>query len=328
MRKKKTKSAAALAAALSATLLLTGCFGGAGGQLRIGAAGSGGTYYAFCEALAAAAKESGADYELAVRTTAGSAANLRLLSEGYVTLAVAQEDLAQDACRGEGIFAGQEGGLRGGAVAALYTEPCQVIVRADAAIESVEDLQGKKVSIGEAESGTEQNARQILAVYGLSERLVDEVNLNYEEAAEQLTSGEIDALFLTIGTQAEVVSALAESCAVRLLPVDGRAAQRLLAAYDGYAPYTIPAGTYEGQEQAVQTVGVRALLLASDRLEAETVETLTALLFDRAQELQAALPEGAVLEPAAAAANVAVPFHEGAADFYAARGIAAEEKSE
>lgn len=55
------------------------------------------------------------------------------------------------------------------AVAALYTEACQVIVRADSDIQSVEELQGKTVSIGAEESGSEQNAWQILSAYGLNE---------------------------------------------------------------------------------------------------------------------------------------------------------------
>lgn len=79
---------------------------------------------------------------------AGSAANLRLLTGEYLQLAIAQADLAQDACNQTGIFAEEEDICGFGAVAALYTEACQVIVRADSDIQSIEDLQGKTVSIG------------------------------------------------------------------------------------------------------------------------------------------------------------------------------------
>ena len=74
-------------------------------------------------------------------------------------------------------------------MAALYTEICQVVVRADSDIQSIEDLHGRTVSIGAEESGSEQNARQILSAYGLNDKMVSMVNLNYEDAAAQLKAG-------------------------------------------------------------------------------------------------------------------------------------------
>ena len=67
-----------------------------------------------------------------------------------------------------------------GAVAALYTETRQVVVRADSDIRSIEDLHGRTVSIGAEESGSSRNARQILFAYGLNDKMVSMVNLNYE----------------------------------------------------------------------------------------------------------------------------------------------------
>lgn len=60
------------------------------------------------------------------------------------------------------------------------------MVRADSEISTVEELEGHRVSVGEEESGTKQNALQILAAYGLNEKLVEEVSLNYTEAAKEL----------------------------------------------------------------------------------------------------------------------------------------------
>ena len=66
-------------------------------------------------------------------------------------------------------------------------------MRADSEISTVEELEGHRVSVGEEESGTKQNALQILAAYGLNEKLVEEVSLNYTEAAKELENGSIDA---------------------------------------------------------------------------------------------------------------------------------------
>ena len=129
--------------------------------------------------------------------------------------------MAQDAYNQTGAFAESEVENNFSTVAVLYQEECHIVVRADSGINTVEELQGKTVSIGEEESGTEQNAKQILAAYGLDEKLVKEVNLNYTDAAKQLQSGEIDALFCTSGVKTEMIEELANSCGIALLPVDG-----------------------------------------------------------------------------------------------------------
>ena len=112
-------------------------------------------------------------------------------------------------------------------------------MRADSDIQSIEDLQGKTVSIGAEESGSEQNALQILSAYGLNDRLVDTINLNYTDAADQLKAGKIDAIVITVGTPSPVVTELAGECGIRLLNVDGTAAQRLLSSYSAYREVTI-----------------------------------------------------------------------------------------
>ena len=282
--------AALLAGCMLAALLLTGCSAAETvKRLRFGVAGEGGVYHNFGEQFAALENET-SNGTIELRTTAGSAANLRLLTGEYLQLAIAQADLAQDACNQTGIFAEEED-IRGfGAVAALYTESCQVIVRADSDIQSIEDLQGKTVSIGAEESGSEQNALQILSAYGLNDRLVDTINLNYTDAADQLKAGKIDAIVITVGIPSPVVTELAGECGIRLLNVDGTAAQRLLSSYNAYREVTIPAGTYPGQDADVQTVGVKAVLLASDSLPAKQVQQLTELLFSSREALEEQLP--------------------------------------
>ena len=169
-------------AVLSAAVLLAGC---AASRLRLGAAAAGGVYNAFGTAMSAQ------NSAIEVKQTAGSAANLRLLAGGYLQLAVAQSDMAQDAYDGSGIFAHESTERSFSAVAALYEEAVQVIVRADSGITTLEELQGCTLSVGEEESGTEQNAGQVLAACGLNNRLVHTVNLNYTDAAARLADGTI-----------------------------------------------------------------------------------------------------------------------------------------
>lgn len=310
-----------LAVILSALFLvvLAGC-GSSSDRLKFGAAAMGGGYHALGDTIANLVNTDDSKYELEVKTTAGSAANLRLLSEDYVQLGIAQADMINDAYYGEGSY--KDKSYQGySAVAALYTEACQIVVRADSGIASVDDLQGKKVSVGEKESGTEQNAEQILSVYGLSDSLVDKMNLDYSEAAQALQDGEIDAFFCTAGVQTTVIDELSKQCDIRVLDLDQKSMDKLMKGYKFYTEYEIPVGTYKGQEEAVKTVGVKAVLLASDKLSAGTVEDITKLLFENKQELQYSLPVDIALDEKTATDGITIPFHEGAAKYYESCGV-------
>lgn len=310
-----------LAVILSVLLLvvLAGC-GGSSDRLRFGAAALGGGYHALGDAIANLVNTDDSKYDIEVKTTAGSAANLRLLSDDYIQFGIAQADMINDAYYGEGSYKDKK--YQGySAVAALYTEACQIVVRADSGISSVDDLQGKKVSVGEKESGTEQNAKQILGVYGLGDSLVETVNLDYSGAAQALQNGEIDAFFCTAGVQTTVIDELSKQCDIQILSLDQKNKDKLMKAYDFYTEYEIPAGTYKGQDKSVETVGVKAVLLAGDKVDADTVEAITKLLFDKKQELQYSLPVDISLDEKTATDGITIPFHEGAAKYYESCGV-------
>ena len=208
----------------------------------------------------------------------------------------------------------------------LYTEACQIVVRADSDIRSVEDLQGKTVSVGEEESGTEKNAEQILAAYGLSERLVTEVNLDYTDAVEQLKKKEIDAMFCTAGAYTTVIGELAKQCEIRFIDLDEKGIDKLMKSYDFYTECEIPENTYVGQTEAVRTVGVKAVLLASDKLSEKKVKEITEILFENKAELQYILPTDISLDESQATEGITIPFHDGAAVYYEEHGISMNEE--
>ena len=308
-------------------LMLTGC-SAKNDKIKIGAAGLGGTYRVFCDTFADIASEGEDNPVLEVKTTAGSAANLRLLSEDYIQLAVVQNDMANNAYYGVENFKGRNEYQGYGAVAGLYTEACQIVVRADSEIKSIDDLQGKTNSIGEEDSGTELNATQILDTYGLSDKLIKKVNLNYADAARELENGKIDAFFCTAGIQTTVIEELAKKCGIRLLSIDDSGRQKLLNSYDSYSECVIPAGTYQGQEEDIKTVGVKAVLLASNKLSEDSVKKLTQMLFENEEKLQYTLPVDISLDEKHAIEDITIPFHKGAAAYYKDKGIRVKKATE
>lgn len=316
----KKKLIVLCAVAVMISTCLSGC-GANAGKIRFGSAGIGGTYQVFGDTFANLVTSKSKKYKIEVKTTAGSASNLRLLSKDYIQMAVAQMDLINDAYDRTGIFEHDKKYQGYSAIASLYTEACQIVVPADSSIQSVEDLEGKTVSIGEEESGTEQNATQILSAYGLNKKLVNEVNLDYTNAAKQLKSGDIDAFFCTAGVQTTVINELAKQCNIRFISLDQKGIDRLKKSYKFYTEYTMPANTYVNQTKPVKTVGVKAVLLASDKLSEDTVKDITKLLFQNEQQIQYALPVNISLDEKTAVEGITIPFHEGAAAYYKQHGI-------
>lgn len=309
------------------TFSMTACGQSTSQEIRFGTGGTAGTYYNYGTTYAELTTPVLNDTTFSVKTTAGSAANIRLLSEGFLQLALVQNDMLNDAYAGVDAFEntgssaaiGSDVGY--GAIAALYTESCQVVVPADSNITNIADLRNKTVSVGEEESGVLQNADQLLLAHGLTRNMLTPKYLSFSAAAEAMLEGKLDAIFLTAGAPTSAIENLAHEMDVRILSISSNIMDILTDTYSFYTPYTIPANTYAGQTEPVETVGVKSVLVASEQLSEETVEVLTASLFDHAAELQFSTPGESRPELSYALDGLGIPLHSGAANYYTRQGV-------
>lgn len=300
--------------------VMAGCSGHSK-NLKFGAADIGGMYYSFASTFTQLADKEIDGYTFETTTTAGSVANLRLISDGYIDLAIVQADLLSDAYNAEGAFADKKYQKGYKVVAALYTEGCQIVVRKDSGITSVDDLIDKTVSIGASESGTEKNAEQILKMSGITDELINKVNMDYTEAAGKLKNGEIDAFFCTAGTRTGVIEQLSKECDIRLISLDDKCIDKMLSAYSLCEKYIIPAGTYQGQDTDIATIGVKAVLIAKQSLSDDVIKNVTKILYEHADDFKYATSLDITFDINEAADGVDIPFHKGAAAYYTEHGI-------
>lgn len=180
---------------------------------------------------------------------------------------------------------------------------------------------GKRSVSGQRNPGQGGTQTRFCRHRGISGDMVKTVNLDYTEAAAKLADGEIDAFFCTAGTQTTVIGELAKECGIRLLSIDVKCRNRLKAAYPFYSEYTIPAGTYTGQTEEVKTLSVQAVLLAGDSLSENTVKELTELLFLHGKDIRYAASIELKEDEQSAIGGITIPFHKGAAAYYAECGI-------
>ena len=216
--------------------------------------------------------------------------------------------------KGTDLFAEEGAADQFNTVAALYAEVCQVVATKD--ITSIEDLKGKRVSVGDAGSGVEFNARQILEAYDITFEDIDVNNLGFGDSSDALKDGKIDAFFCTAGAPTTAIVELATTNDINLLAIDDAHAEKLAAAYPFYTTYPIPGGYYKGVDEDVQTVAIKATLIASPKLSEDVVYNLTKAIFDNQKEIASAHAKGEELSLEYAVSGISVPFHPGAEKYF------------
>lgn len=314
----------ALILALVMTCTLVACGGGSEGggaapvKLRFVTGGEQGTYYAFGSVIAQhATNEAGVDVVGLVGN--GSQSNVLELNDGNAELAFCQSDVMAYAYAGTNLFEADGAVTCFSTVAALYTEQVQ-IVTLDPAIKTVADLAGKKVSVGAAGSGVYFNAIDILGCYDMTLEDIDPTYQSFGDSANDLKDGKIDAAFIVAGAPTTAVTDLATTKDVCLVSLDDAHVDKLLASSAYYAKCVIPADVY-GTDGDITTVGVGAVILARNDVSEDAVYALVADIFDNAPNLVDTHAKYGELSLDYGASITSVPYHPGAAKYFAEKGF-------
>lgn len=288
--------------------------------LKMATGDASGSYYAFGNLLAGYMSDaSGMNVEVA--STEGSVANIKGIHDGTFQLGLAQSDIMSYAWNGIRSFAGGGEVRSFRAIGGLYEEALQ-IVTLDENIRTVEDLKGKTVSIGADSSGVAFNAVNVLDVYGL--RIGDDikaVNLSFGDSVEAMKAGEIDAAFIVSGAPTKAVADLIATEDVHLVNIDARKVAELQRRYPYYNQYVILSGTYTGLDEDVTTVSIQATMIVSADASEEDVYNLTAGIYDNMEPISAILEGGIQMSVENGTTGVTVPFHAGAAKYFAEQGF-------
>ncbi|WP_404381976.1 TAXI family TRAP transporter solute-binding subunit [Caenispirillum salinarum] len=261
-------------------------------------------------------------------STSGSVVNVQSLKAGTADMALVQADVGFWAWSAEGIYNGGEAVANLRALARLYPESIHLVASAESGIESVADLKGKRVSVGEKGSGTLVEARLILNAHGLKLNDVKPAYIRPGPSADRLANDELDAFFFVGGAPIQTIADLAERDEISLVPIDGQAADKLADVFPYLTHNVIPADTYPNQTRSVATLAVGAVLLTTAEMTDEMAYAITKSLWHpTSMELyRAGHPGGRKLDPSRADDDTGVPLHPGAKRFYDERAkIAAEE---
>ena len=281
--------------------------------------GTSGTYYAYGNVLAQYITNN-TDIPVTAIAGNGSAANIDLLDLNDAQLGFVQNDVANYAYNG--IRFEQYEGMPVDtftALAALYAETVQVVT-CNPEIKTVADLKGKNVSIGSSGSGVYFNALDFLAGYGMTEADIVPQYLSFGDSAEALKDGKIDAAFVVAGAPTPAVTDLCTTKGAYLINLDDEAIAKMQEINPSYAKAVIPAGTYEGIDEDITTVAIKATIIANSEVSEDDAYTIVSAIFENAAAITEAHAKGAELD-LAYASECGLPYHAGAAKYFAEKGI-------
>jgi len=293
-------------------------------NLVLATGGTAGTYYPFGGAMAKIWSKI-KDMNVTAQTSGASGENIRLINKKEVELALVQSDTLDQAWNAVESFKPKEGEkpapLRGmAAVAVLYPEIVQVVVRADSPIKTFADLKGKKVGVGAPGSGTEINFRQLMDIYGLKKEDVSGQYLSYSESAEAFKDKHIDAFVVVAGVPNAAIMDIGAMHKIKILAIPDDVAGKLTQKYPFLAQAKIPANSYKNQTEDIKSVAVNAVLIVSSEIKEDVVYSLTKALFENQAELASAHAKGKELNLQSAVKGASIPFHPGAIKYYKEKG--------
>ena len=304
------------------TLFLIGCTKSSAKavNLILATGGTSGTYYPYGGAMAQIFNSNISGMNVTAQATGASKENIRLVGKAEAELAIVQNDVMDYAMNGIELFAGEKISTFS-TVATLYPEIIQIVVAKDSKIKSISDMKGRSVSVGDAGSGVEANAKQILEAYGLTFDDIKANRLSFKESGAALKDKQIEAFFVTAGIPNAAIQEIATLGGVELISLDDSAMNKLIEKYKFYTAYTISKETYKGMAADAKTVAVKATLIASNKLTEKTVYDITKTLFDKQSALAQAHAKGNELSKEKAVLGVSVPFHPGAQKYFKEIGL-------
>lgn len=310
---------AAIAAIASASIALSAASTGAAEFINVLTGGTSGVYYPLGVALSKIYGDKIEGVRTQVQATKASVENLNLLQQGRGEIAFSLGDSVKLAWEGntDAGFKAPLDKLRG--IAAIYPNYIQIMASKESSIKTVADLKGKSLSVGAPKSGTELNARAILAAAGMSyDDLGKTEYLPFAESVELMKNRQLDATLQSAGLGVSSFKDLATSLDVQMVAVPEEIATKLGAPY---IAATVPAGTYQGQDSDVQTVAVVNFLVTHSEVSDETAYQMTKQLFENIPALTAAHKAAENIRIEDAVKGMPIPLHPGAERYYKEKGL-------
>jgi len=297
--------------------------------VTIGTGGVTGVYYPTGGAISRMINQQKDVYQIkaTVESTPGSVYNINAVLSGDLDFGIAQSDRQYQAYHGlaEWADSGAQEELR--SVFSIHPESITLIASEESGINSLADLKGKRINLGNPGSGQLQNSRDILKAIGLDEKDFNAEFVKAVEAPGLLQDERIDAFFYTVGhPNGNIKESTSGRIKVKIIPITGPEIDKMLEEYPYYAKSVIPKEFYPNSlnEEDINTIGVKATFITSMKVNNDIVYAMTKEVFENLEEFKKLHPAYKVLTRENMMDGLSAPLHEGAIKYFKEVGLSFE----
>jgi TRAP transporter TAXI family solute receptor len=257
---------------------------------------------------------------LAIQQAPGAGmANVRAIEENKAQIGFANSISTVDAIEGKPPFNKPHKDVCN--IATLYPQYYQLVVNADAGVNTIADLKGKSITTQQKGNTGELITRQLLEVNGVKMSDVKVSYVGYTDSVNQMKDGHAVAFGLNTQVPAGAIMDLAAARDIKLID-QSDSIDKMKKINSGYQLITIPKGSYPKQDHDVHVIGFYTHVVVSCKLPADEVYTMTKTIAGNTQVLASIVKDIGKLTPQAMGADIGVPFHPGAAKYYKEIGLA------
>ncbi len=292
-------------------------------RISIATGGTGGTYYPYGGAVANIINNYVQGIEATVEVTGASVENVRLLDRGEAQMATIMNDVAYHALNAEGAF---DKVVEIRTLFCMYPHFFHVVTLEGSAINSIEDLKGKKVSVGAPGSGTETMSQQVLEALGITYDQFNVFRLSFAENAEALKDRVIDAGIWSVGAPTSSIMDLATTHRIRILGFTPQQLAAIEAKYPYYSAIELEGGTYQGVNETIAGPSVWNSVVVHKDMPEEAAYQIVKAVFENQDELIAVYTGAKASTPENTASHAVAPLHPGAVRYLREIGLQLDDK--
>lgn len=294
-------------------------------QLALSAGGTGGVYYPVGGGIAEVITSKVEGYSAVSVVTGATVENMSHIASGESDFALGIADVLTQAVGGTGHFEGRAIPLR--AIAAIYAAPMQIVALADRPIHQLEDIRGKRFSVGAPGSGNEVNTRTVLGANGIGfDDLGSVERLNYNETSDAMRDSTVDGGLWASTAPTSTIMSLAATRDIRLIPLSDDEVATIMENDAAFVPFMLPAGLYAGMDEPVQTVALSNALVAHEDMDEELAYKVTRAIHENRDFLISIHPAMNDMTLDFAVNGLPIPLHPGAIRYYEEVGVEVPER--
>ncbi len=291
--------------------------------ITIGTGSVTGIYYATGGAICRLVNKYKSDSSVrcSIESTEGSLYNLNSVNNKDLDFAIVQSDILYQASHNKNNFKNSSFS-KVKSIMAIYPELLTLVTNKDANINTIMDIKNKRINLGSSGSGNETTALTLFNEIGLTKNdLKEAATYNASEMSDALKNNKIDGYFYMVGHPTSTIKDTSSSINIKIIPIENEITNPLVEKYPYFTKGNIPAGIYKAHPEEIPTFGVKAVLVANEKVSEKVVYAVVKAILENFDEFKKQHPAYSNITKESLLEGLSAPLHEGAKKYYQDTGL-------